>query len=593
MVKGWRAKLIAVLIFMGVSAAAQAETKDVDALIRFLHERFPDSYQVVSAVEEQVEDRLAFPVKGAPPERGRELLVLTGKEGAPVYLQPQAAVIRVESTFEGKALAQRMASLGDPVRLGDPVVLPASPVIYVYTNLEWKDDFPVYKELLRKLLEANYEVVELSGDRLEPRTDRYGVLLRLEGAPDHLVLKVRSIYSGDTFFSSSWKYAGEIRTREKPGEPLEVARAERPTASFAAPPEPSRPPAPARTFQQAAPPADRERYELDESFNRLVVCDLQGDGEEEAVLLDDEGLEAFRMASGSLRSLARFPFSRKNVKGLHLHAADLDGKGGEELLVTLGEEVRSAAGEDTVLRSMVLTFDGGQWSALAANLPYYLRVVEDREGRPVVLAQKKGRYEPYEGDILQLKWDEGRREFLPPREYEPAHNIYSVYQFNLIPDDPGRVIILEPTGFVHVYTVADEAVDAVSDSTYGNYREIPYRMQIERERYIGGFDREDSRFAYAPVRFALERSFDDQSFLIRKGRSAISVTSSLGTLMDTRRGKDALAAVKWTGKQIQESWQSAEVARDILDFTFAGRGPDSRIVLLVRDNRGYALEWIH
>ena len=167
-----------------------AESPAYEQLFSFLNSRFPASHQVISQVAETFGDRMAFPAKGARLERGRELLVLNTKSGIPIYLLPQGAVIRVETSVEDKILAQQMALLGDPPVKGDPVVIPGSPVIYFYTNIEDKNTQPPYQDLMARLLENNFEVVEVYGTKLIPKTDRYGLLLRLEGVKEHLVCKV-------------------------------------------------------------------------------------------------------------------------------------------------------------------------------------------------------------------------------------------------------------------------------------------------------------------------------------------------------------------------------------------------------------------
>jgi hypothetical protein len=507
----------------------------------------------------------------------------------------------VESVFDNKVLAQRMALLGEPVRAGDPVVVPSSPVVYLYTNLEDKDAFPPYQQLLQTLIDENYEVVEVFEPPIRARTDRYGVLLRLEASGKVMVLKLQSLYSGDTFFSRAWKPSARPQAKAPAGRPVRLARMtpapeegraapEAPTGREAAPPPEA--PREAPGFEKARPVSEKERFRLDEPFHRLAICNLDGFGRPEAVLLNNEGIEAFRMDSATLEPVGGFSFDEAELVALHLHAMDVNGDGCDELMVTLGHEADAGGRTTTRLRSMVLAFDGDGFDVLADHLPYYLRVIQDRGGRQVLLGQKIGQYDPFEGDIVKLEWDTREGAFNRPREYDPAHNIYSIYQFSLIPGDPERVMILEPSSFIHVYLTATETVEAVSDDTYGDYREIPYKIQLSQDKYLGGFDKETHRNVFAPRRFVLKTGYDDQVFLIKKERAGVSVSTSFGTLMDFKQGKDSIAAVKWTGKNIHETWQSDEMSKDIVDFAFDSRDGSNSIIGLVRDSQGYTLEAI-
>jgi len=100
--------LVAFFIF---GSCALAQSIDYQKLLDYLDSKFPASYQVVSQVAEKYQDRLTLPIKEKPLSRGQELVVLSQKKGVPVYLLPQAAVIRVESSFQEKVLAQEVKVL--------------------------------------------------------------------------------------------------------------------------------------------------------------------------------------------------------------------------------------------------------------------------------------------------------------------------------------------------------------------------------------------------------------------------------------------------------------------------------------------------
>ena len=128
---------------------------------------------------------------------------------------------------------------------------------------------------------------------------------------------------------------------------------------------------------------------------------------------------------------------------------NLDGEGGDELLVTLAERAVNMDKEDNRLVSRILTFREGRLVTAIRDWPYYLRVIHDRKGRQVALAQKEGEYKQYALPIYRVNWNRQTRAFEIGAPYEPARNIYSIYQFNLVPEDPRRVIILEPNAALH------------------------------------------------------------------------------------------------------------------------------------------------
>ena len=95
------------------------------------------------------------------------------------------------------------------------------------------------------------------------------------------------------------------------------------------------------------------------------------------------------------------PFSRITMERmshiLAVDAADVDGDGRKELLVTslVGEQIRSSVyrkGKET-------------YSETAGNIPYFLAVVTDAQGRPAVVGQSRGMDLPFRGKFHRMAWD--------------------------------------------------------------------------------------------------------------------------------------------------------------------------------------------
>jgi len=591
------------LIVSSISGRALAAPSSLpDDLLSYLDLHFPKSYQVISHVSEKHGSRVVFNTT-IKLTRGNELIVLKQEKNVPTYLLHQASVIRVEAILEkGKILAQEMAILSREAQRGDPVAIPASPVIYLYTNIQHKEIFKPYMELIQKLLAKGFEVVEVTGTILEPRTDRYGILLRLEGAPGYLAFRIQSIYSGDTLYFANKEYTGKIATIAPVGTKITLpywkattglyAQAPKQQPAFTTPPPAAPGPEKQRSFQKAQPVTITNQYRLNKAFKRMVVCNLDNDGRPDFVFLRDDGIDVYNFEGQRFTETLSFAFTGGPFTALHLHAMDINGDGDDELFVTLGMHLILDDFEDTELSSMILEYVNHNFHVITDDMPYYLRVIEDRSGNKVALAQSKGQKELYKGEILQLVWDSNANSIREAGEYSPAHDVYSIYQFNLIPEDPDRIMILEPSNELQVYYTPTEAPEVISDKNYGFYAEIPFIAAPKQERYIGGFTKQQYRTVYAPRRFVLKNGYDGQMFLIDKGTSQISVTSPIGTLLQTSKGEDSLVGVKWISGQIRETWRSESIAKRIIDFGFVKLPQGDKIVLLLKDKRGYSIEII-
>ncbi|MBP2679579.1 MAG: hypothetical protein H6Q82_2644 [Deltaproteobacteria bacterium] len=82
---------------------------------------------------------------------------------------------------------------------------------------------------------------------------------------------------------------------------------------------------------------------------------------------------------------------------LNVCAMDIDGDGSKEILVTdlLNETVAS----------FVLKKKGEMYEEVAGGIHYYLAVLPDWMGKPVLVGQYQGFDTPYQGRIVTLRWD--------------------------------------------------------------------------------------------------------------------------------------------------------------------------------------------
>lgn len=586
--------------FFIFGSCALAQSIDYQKLLDYLDSKFPASYQVVSQVAEKYQDRLTIPIKEKPLSRGQELVVLSQKKGVPVYLLPQAAVIRVESSFQEKVLAQEVKKLGQSINIEDPVALPASPIIYLLTNVADKEAFLPYQKLVQAILDNNYELVELSEPKIRPYTDRYGVLIRLEGLADHLVVKIQSIYSGDTFYSKSWPTTRSFKTERQAGLRVAIGQAYEPSPKVQKPEEEKE-----IELSYKIPKAEKEQgflkakaptgkfFRLAGNYSRFVICQLDGKGQQEFVFLNNKGVKVQKMVSDQLRPLIQYRFQDQGVVALHLHAMDINRDNRDELIVTLGKENQLGETKDTSLSSLVLSYQNDGFQLLSQNLPYYLRVIEDRAGHKVLIGQKKGQYDPYTGKIYRLTWDNMQEVFMT-EPYPPAANIYSLYQFNLISDDLKRVMILEPYNQVSVYYTPTEEMEFLANKAYGDFETIPFCQELEKPKYLGGFNEKKTyKKVYASRRFVLKHEYDQQSFLINKERQSGEVLEKIQKFIQgNKNAEDNLVGLKWNGQYVQETWRSESLAKDILDFSFYDHPEEDKLYVLVRDMQGFAVQRI-
>jgi hypothetical protein len=600
----------------------------------FLEKQYASPFQIAGKVYEVSGDRLLFSKSDVPLETGRLLQVCEHKPGVSPALQSRVAWIQIEAFFSDKVLARITGGTASAIKPKDLILTPSAPVIYLYTNITGKQGFAHYRQLLTDLLNDRFQVKEVSGDTIAGKPESSDLLLRLEWEAGQLVCGLTRLDGGRLLYSEALAYPEAVQTQFSSGhhlaqtvylpartpaaplvQPSAVPEASRlaiaephvetpkpssmpvraPTAPSVQPPpvsakprsEPAGP-----SFQTSKPIEKTDFHRLSEPYLRVQSCDLEGDGKGELAFLSQKAVVIYGLENGQPIRKMSHRFDKNSYFPLHLHAMDIDGRKGDELLVTLAEPSQSLEKKDSRLCSTILTLQKSTFHPLVKNWPYYLRVIRDRHDRAVALAQSRGDYEPYAGSIRLLRWNSADKKVELGEPYKPARGIYSIYQFNLVPEDPQRVMILEPNNNLNGYFAPEEILEATGIRNYGDFHELAYPIKLEKAEIIGGFDTKTFREIYAPRRFELRPTFDGQSFIIYKERTGSGgiIKGTVRKIL-TSRGIDQVAGVKWSGQQIVETWQSKEISKNILDFTFTQNS--DRIMVLYEEGKGCALEALH
>jgi hypothetical protein len=127
----------------------------------------------------------------------------------------------------------------------------------------------------------------------------------------------------------------------------------------------------------------------------IVSGDVDAEGNGEVFAFGRRTLYIYRVNGKEL-----LPYTRvtKGLPGhiLNVEAVDLDGDGKKEILVS------GLEGEN--LGSSVLKRKGDVYEQVAGRIPYFLVVLPDWQGKPVVVGQRLGSDTPFEGRLFTMSW---------------------------------------------------------------------------------------------------------------------------------------------------------------------------------------------
>ena len=569
---------------------AFAGSPDYASLLKYLDARYAASIESIATVDDIHHQKLIFEKPRKKMVRGEELLVLKAVSGKPPALYDTKAVIKVTAVRGSTIVARVVHTMTGPPQSGDPVVRPASPRIFLSRDSADSQTAPAYQRLLQTLLSANYHVIETARPESIERTGGYGLHVHVSESTDQTAVNIRSIYTPATLFSETYALS------DAPGADAGGAHTGMAAGSSPATASPSRP----AIKPEAVPPKDRgtdkskaQKLRLKENFNKITRAELDGVPPEELILLSNKGVFAYRLVDERITRLDTYLFESKDRIGLHLYAMDLDGRGRETVLATCAQKTTYMDAEDSTIRSLALDWKEGHWIVRAADIPYYLRVLQTPESGPLLLGQKKQGPETYSGPIFRVQWDGRKETFSRDPAYPPATGIHCLYQFVFAGGSTEKILLLEPNNHVSLYQMPEERLLDMTDVQFGAYREADFPVRLAEKKYRGGFDDAiTSQKAHAVRKLLPEPKLQSRCFFIQKRRTSEGFGGQMLELIRRETGRDRVIALEAKGQALHESWTSEGVPRDLVDFTFL-RGDDKiQILALARDARGYILEFL-
>ena len=221
------------------------------------------------------------------------------------------------------------------------------------------------------------------------------------------------------------------------------------------------------------------------------VGDVNGDGENEFILIDRYRVMIFKSKKGYLRRVAQVK-TRKSINHfLAVDVADINGNGRDEIFVTNQT--------DDKLSSFALEIKPKQkrlhYTWKDANL--YFRILRPMGKRPILVSQGSGFQNPIEGPIKKVLYKNGKYQQGPelntPTVYGNHFTLYGLTQEDLNGNGTPETIILDNKFHLRAYSQNGDLV-VKSDEYFGHdprlidvgvVEDIPGLYQGEPVRFKG------------------------------------------------------------------------------------------------------------
>ena len=320
-------------------------------------------------------------------------------------------------------------------------------------------------------------------------------------------------------------------------------------------------------FINAEQPLDRKTFwksqQFSNEFRGIDIGDVNGDKLNETVFIDTSNIFIYQKKGDSFKLLQQIA-GKKYDNYLSLDVADINGNGIKEIIVT------SYSGQE--IASFVMEYRNGKYESIAANLPWFLRVIQNGDSEPVLLGQRRGLEEPFDTPVYEIFWSDGRYQERKRMNIPQGLSIYGLTMDKLGASGAERIIALNSDDYLCIFEQTTKPLSKVL--VFGGSEEFVWKS----EEPFGG-----SSTIIEPMNKAQSGETDNKTYFInsriltydtnKDGKREIiipkNISSSSRMLQNLKLFTSAeVYNLEWDGMGIVENWKTKKISGYIADYQF-------------------------
>ncbi len=294
----------------------------------------------------------------------------------------------------------------------------------------------------------------------------------------------------------------------------------------------------------------------------IEVADFDADGVNEIAILHKNMLEIGQFNGREYRIIQKLPL-RGIDKALTLSSADQDGDGRPELFIS--------AIDGLEVDSLIVAVKDGRYQIIQANLPWFLRAVQNPDGGKTVLGQRLGdKSDIFDYKIVKMEFLNGRATSTGEYSHPWRTNLFSLQPVLEAEGKTGYAEI-SVNDRLRFFSAENEELWESSERYGGSLVSFP------QDGSTGGSGYSET-LIYLTPRLALLDSKTILAPLNEGGRISKSFQSI---------GPGQVSALRWDGNSLIELWHTKPQQGSLADFQYADIDNDQKpeLVLLMHFKR--------
>lgn len=311
-------------------------------------------------------------------------------------------------------------------------------------------------------------------------------------------------------------------------------------------------------------------------FKGMDVGDVNGDGKNEVVLIDEHNVYIYQKTDTDLRLLQTIA-GKRYEKYLSVDIADIRKSGTKQIFVT--------SINDNNLNSFVLEFKDGKYVKIASDLKWFLRVIDTPSGIPLLLCQSYGLDQIFDTQIYEMVWRNGRFVEDQKMKIPRGLSIYGLVIDNFGTGGDEKVIALDELDHICIFRKTNKPF--VQLNTFGFKNDDLIWRGDEKfggsNNYIeNARDKStnvEAKSAYINLRI-LTYDFNKDG---KKELIIVKNLSASGRLLKNAKmfTSSEIYNLEWDGLGMAENWRTKKINGYVADYIFKDIDNDGKPELVL------------
>ncbi|MCX5837464.1 MAG: FG-GAP-like repeat-containing protein [Deltaproteobacteria bacterium] len=319
-------------------------------------------------------------------------------------------------------------------------------------------------------------------------------------------------------------------------------------------------------FINAAQPLNRNTFwksqQFSNEFRGMDIGDVNGDGLNETIMIDPHNVFIYQKKGDEFKLIQQIPGKSYDYY-VSLDVADINQNGIKEIIIS------SYSGPQ--VDSFILEFRNGKFVTIASGLPFFMRVIDNGSGTPLLLGQRRGLDRPFDTPIYEIVWQnsgyrEGQRMKIPQ-----GLSVYGLTLDKLGSSGAERIIALNDYDYICIYEQTDKPLSRVA--VFGGSNEFIWKS----EDVFGGSNTiiepmgasdvsADNPYSYINLRIL---TYDTN----KDGKREVIIVKNLSSAGRVfQRVKLFTSAevynLEWDGMGMVENWRTKKINGYVADYQF-------------------------